>query len=139
MLRAEWTIFRKSHVFLIGIVVAVLATILLGLRAVSGIQLVAVCGSSPGVSVPCSPANPKPTSDLAVGPDSETVTDKFYFVYQPLVGNGSITARLTSMTGEFAYFPPNANPNVPSIILKPGVEPWGAPIKLCRFRISPGC
>jgi hypothetical protein len=27
------------------------------------------------------------------------VTDSFYFVHQPLAGNGSITARLTSLTG----------------------------------------
>jgi hypothetical protein len=59
-----------------------------------------------------------------VGPDGEAVSDKFYFVYQPLVGNGSISARLTSMTGEFAYFPPNANPNVKSIVLRHGVQPW---------------
>jgi hypothetical protein len=75
-----------------------------------------------------------------VGPDGEAVEDKFYFVYQPLARNGSITARLISMTGEFAYLPPNANPNVPSIVLRPGVQPWakaGVIIKASTTQGSP--
>jgi ABC-type transport system involved in multi-copper enzyme maturation permease subunit/regulation of enolase protein 1 (concanavalin A-like superfamily) len=35
-----------------------------------------------------------------VGPGGEAVTDSFYFVHQPLAGNGSITVRLTSLTGQ---------------------------------------
>ena len=34
-----------------------------------------------------------------VGPGGEAVTDSFYFVRRPLAGNGSITARVTSLTG----------------------------------------
>jgi hypothetical protein len=34
-----------------------------------------------------------------VGPGGEAVTDSFYFVRQPLAGNGSITVRVTSLTG----------------------------------------
>ncbi|BCL78968.1 hypothetical protein ccbrp13_14330 [Ktedonobacteria bacterium brp13] len=127
VLRAEWTTFRKGHVFLIGMVVAALATALLGLCyvAVNGMP----CA---GASTVCSPA--------LVGPDGEAVDDKFYFVYQPLAGNGSITVRLTSMTGEFAYVPPNANPNVPSLVLVPGVQPWakaGVIIKASTTQGSP--
>ena len=36
------------------------------------------------------------------GPGGEVVTDSFSFVRQPLTGNGSITARVTSLTGEHA-------------------------------------
>ena len=111
VLRAEWTTFRTGHVLMIGVLVAALLTALLGLCyvAINGMP----CA---GASTVCSPA--------LVGPDGEAVDDKFYFVYQPLAGNGSITARLTSLTGEYAYFPPNANPRVPSIVLVPGVQPW---------------
>jgi hypothetical protein len=41
------------------------------------------------------------------GPDGEAVIDRFYFVHQPLTGNGSITARVTSLTGTITYPPPN--------------------------------
>ena len=34
------------------------------------------------------------------GPGGEVVSDSFYFVHQPLTGNGSITARVTSLRGE---------------------------------------
>jgi ABC-type transport system involved in multi-copper enzyme maturation permease subunit len=34
-----------------------------------------------------------------VGPDGEAVTDGFYFVHKALDGNGSITVRVTSLTG----------------------------------------
>ena len=36
------------------------------------------------------------------GPGGEIVTDSFYFVHQPLTGNGTITAEVTSLTGEHA-------------------------------------
>ena len=34
-----------------------------------------------------------------LGPDGEPVNDSFYFVHQPLTGDGSITVRVTSLTG----------------------------------------
>ena len=36
------------------------------------------------------------------GPGGEWVTDSFYFVRQPLAGNGSITVRVTSLTGLYS-------------------------------------
>jgi hypothetical protein len=116
VLRVQWTIFRQGRILVIGMVVAVLLTVLLGLRAVSnsygGIDL----GSCNGD--PVCLASPTPVE--LVGPDGEAVDDKFYFVYQKLPGNGSITARLTSMTGEFAYLPPNAK----HVVMVKSVEPW---------------
>jgi ABC-type transport system involved in multi-copper enzyme maturation permease subunit len=35
-----------------------------------------------------------------VGPGGEAVTDSFYFVHQPLAGDGSITVRVTALTGQ---------------------------------------
>lgn len=116
----QWTTFRKSRILVVGTVVAVMVTVLLGLGYAAGSNDHVSVGC--GGSTVCSSSS-MPTGEL-VGPNGEAVEDKFYFVYQPLAGNGSITARLTSMTGEFAYLPPNANPNVPSIVLLPGVQPW---------------
>ncbi len=38
-------------------------------------------------------------SNIATGPDGEAVTDSFYFVHQPLAGNGSLIAAITSLHG----------------------------------------
>ena len=46
------------------------------------------------------------------------MTDHFYFVHQSLTGNGSITARVTALTGVITY--PQSSPNA----IVPGVEPW---------------
>ena len=53
------------------------------------------------------------------------MNDSFYFVRQPLAGNGSITVRVTSLTG---LLPP-ANANAPSgpdgpADTRPGLMPW---------------
>ena len=48
---------------------------------------------------------------VPVGPDGKPVTDQYYFVHQPLHGNGSITVRVTSLTGR--YFAHSAVSAVP--------------------------
>jgi hypothetical protein len=122
LLHTPWTTFRKRRGMVVGVVVAVLLTVLIGLPYMTA--------RNTPVSVGCGGNTVCPTSTVpsweAIGPNGETVEDKFYFVYQPLAGNGSITARLISMTGEFAYLPPDATPNADtsSIVLLPGVEPW---------------
>jgi hypothetical protein len=104
LLRAEWTKFRTVRGWLIGMVVAALAIVLVGLLADSATSCLGpgghVCAADP------------------VGPDGEAVRDSFYFVHQPLDGNGSITVRVTSMTGLITYPPPNHDAIVP------GVVPW---------------
>lgn len=59
---------------------------------------------------PC-PAEP-------TGPDGSLVSDQFYFLYRDLGENGSITVRMTSMTGTITYPPPNHDQIVP------GLVPW---------------
>jgi ABC-type transport system involved in multi-copper enzyme maturation permease subunit/regulation of enolase protein 1 (concanavalin A-like superfamily) len=46
------------------------------------------------------------------------VRDQFYFLHQSLTGDGSITARVTALSGIITY--PQSNPNA----IVPGVEPW---------------
>jgi len=53
-----------------------------------------------------------------VGPDGQTVGDQFYFVHRPMGGNGSITVRVTAMTGTITYPPPNHDQIVA------GLVPW---------------
>jgi ABC-type transport system involved in multi-copper enzyme maturation permease subunit len=107
LLRAEWTKFRTVRGWVIAMVVAALVTVLFGLVFAAGART--SCGGDPnGNACPAVP----------LGPDGEAVADKFYFVHQPLAGNGSITARVTSLTGLITYPPPDHDKIVP------GVVPW---------------
>ena len=114
LVRAEWTKFRTVRGWVIGMIVAALVTVLLGYVTAAGSHT--GCGPSGGA---CHFINP-------VGPGGEAVTDSLYFVRQPLAGNGSITARVTSLTGEL---PTQNGGRVragqgPGTGLHPGLEPW---------------
>jgi ABC-type transport system involved in multi-copper enzyme maturation permease subunit len=52
---------------------------------------------------------------VPVGPGGEPVTDSFYFVHQPLAGNGSITVSVSALSD-----------SIPSGLtgLRPGIVPW---------------
>ena len=85
LLRAEWTKLTTVSGWVIGLLAAALVTVLLGLVAVAGSH--ATCnGQACNHSVP-------------VGPGGEAVTDSFYFVHRPLEGTGSLTVRVTALTG----------------------------------------
>jgi ABC-type transport system involved in multi-copper enzyme maturation permease subunit len=107
VLHAEWTKLRTVRGWMISVLVAALVTVLLGLLA--SLATHGFCTPVPGQACGGGP----PT-----GPGGEPVTDSYYFVYQPLTGNGSITVRVMSMTGLITY--PEAHPD--SIV--PGVEAW---------------
>src|SRR6266511_2369363 len=108
LVRQEWTRFR-SRGRVIAMTAASLVTILLGLLSAGGLGAGASC-SEGSVEVAC-PTDP-------VGPDGQAVGDWFYFVHRPLGQTGSITVRMTSMTGIITYPPPNHDQIVP------GLVPW---------------
>jgi hypothetical protein len=82
LLRSEWTKFRSVRGWLIALVAAAL---------LSALAVVAIASAANGKQ------NPGAHPTVAIGPGGEAVTDHFYFVHQPLDGNGSITARVTSL------------------------------------------
>ena len=90
LLHAEWTKFRTVRGWVIGMLLAALATIGFGLAVASGIQ----CSTGPFSGLPEALACTEP-----LGPGGEAVADRFYFVHQPLAGNGSLTIRVTSLAG----------------------------------------
>src|SRR6266540_2668145 len=98
LLRAEWTKFRTVRGWVIGMVTAALVTVLVGLLGPAGSS---ISCSGPGGQA-CKHYIPP------VGPGGEPVTDSFYFVRQALAGDGSITVRVTSLTG--LYGPNGAVP-----------------------------
>ena len=108
VLRAEWTKFRTVRGWVVGMLVAALVTVLFGL--LSAMATHSMC------SAPSGQACSGPGS--VTGPGGEPVSDSYYFVRQPLAGNGSVTARVTSLTGLITY-----PPDHPDAIV-PGVVPW---------------
>ena len=119
LLGAELTKFRTVRGWVIGMVIAALVLVGVGLLAVgAGSSSCQSAGGGSGrTGGACQPV-------FAVGPGGEPVNDSFYFVRQPLTGDGSITIRVTSLTG---LLPP-ANGNVPSgpgsPDTRPGLVPW---------------
>ena len=108
LLRAEWTKFRTVRGWVIGLLVAVL--LIVGLGAFTG-------ANSQCSVADVTPQNPNPPSQACpsppTGPGGEWVNDSFYFVRQPLAGNGSITVRVTSLTGLYSAhggLPPGQSP-----------------------------
>jgi len=89
LLHAEWTKFRTVRGWVIGMFIVAVVTVGVALLNHSTCGGVVTPGGPSTVGVGC--AGPP------VGPGGEAVTDTFYFVHQPLAGNGSITARITSL------------------------------------------
>jgi ABC-type transport system involved in multi-copper enzyme maturation permease subunit len=124
LLRAEWTKFRTVRGWVIGMIVAMLVS--------AGLVLL-VRDSCSGPNGPC-PAPP-------LGPGGESVTDSFYFVHQPLNGNGSITARMSSLTGLIPT--PSSSGRVPAgqgpqTGMRPGLEPWSKAGIIIKASTRPG-
>jgi ABC-type transport system involved in multi-copper enzyme maturation permease subunit len=114
LLRAEWTKFRTVRGWVIGMAAAALVTVLVGLLGPLGSHI--SCAGPGGQA--CKRSTPP------LGPDGEVVTDSFSFVHRPLDGDGSITVRVTSLTG---LYPANGAAPAgqgPLAGMRPGVQPW---------------
>ncbi|MFC4117087.1 DUF1349 domain-containing protein [Nonomuraea zeae] len=123
LLRAEWAGFRAVRGRLLVMAASVLVTVSLGLLVAGGARSTCVTHKGEG---PC----PAPL----VGPDGTAVSDRYYFVHQPLKGNGSITARVSDMTGEMRQ--PDVVPGVRNV--KEGVVPWAKAGLLVRQSLARG-
>ncbi len=114
LLRAEWTKFRTVRGWVIGMVVAALVTVGLGL-------LISIGGSNSCQKSPTSPvlSGAACLPRVPLGPGGQAVTDQFYFVRQPLAGHGSITVRVPSLTGLYANGSAAAGQ-----AMTHGLQPW---------------
>ena len=116
LLHAEWTKFRTVRGWVMGMIVAVLVTG--GLGVLIGKSTVPSCSvqTSSGQQGPVQHGAACGQPVYPLGPGGEPVRDEFYFVRQPLAGNGSITVRVTSLTGLLPGQGPGSAPAV--------VVPW---------------
>jgi ABC-type transport system involved in multi-copper enzyme maturation permease subunit len=120
LVRSEWIKFRSVRGWIIGVIIAALLTLLLGVFAAANGSI--GCQTSPNGPVLTGKACTPP---VPIGPGGEAVTDSFYFVRQPLAENGSITVRVTSLTGVHANGNAEAGPGQnPLAGMTKGLVPW---------------
>jgi ABC-type transport system involved in multi-copper enzyme maturation permease subunit len=118
LVRAEWIKFRSVRGWVIGMIVAVLLIVFIGVfAAANGSIGCQINGGPPRSGKACLPYIPH-------GPGGEIVTDSLYFVHQPLTGNGTITARVTSLTGERADLASAHRAVHVGSALVPGLAQW---------------
>jgi ABC-type transport system involved in multi-copper enzyme maturation permease subunit len=132
-LRAEWVKFRTVRGWAIAMIIAVLLTVLLGIFAAGNVSI--GCQNGPNAPVltgkACTPHYP-------IGPGGEAVTDSYYFVRQPLAGNGSITVRVTSLTGLHGGGGSRAADGNPLAGMAKGVVPWAKAGVILTSSTRPG-
>ena len=130
LLHAEWTKFRTVRGWVIAAFAAAVVMVLL--------SVLSSFGSHSGICDGPGPGSCHGLPPLPVGPGGEGVTDNYYLVGQPLDGNGSITVRVTSLTGVYVLGNQQAQPGPggpgsrsggeggggPLAGALPGVQPW---------------
>jgi hypothetical protein len=118
LLHSEWTKFRTVRGWVIGMIIAAILTVFVGLFAAGNANI--GCQNSPNgptlTGKACLPYIPH-------GPGGEVVSDSFNFAHQPLTGDGSITVRVISLTGEHANITSGHGDRVGSA-LADGLAPW---------------
>jgi ABC-type transport system involved in multi-copper enzyme maturation permease subunit len=111
LLRAEFTKFRTVRAWMIALCAAAIVFVLLSF-------LSAFESRAPVPAVP-------------TGPGGEAVSDTYMFVHQTLAGDGTLTARVTALSG--AHTPPSptsgsafgvSSKGQPGSQLEPGLAPW---------------
>jgi ABC-type transport system involved in multi-copper enzyme maturation permease subunit len=116
---AEWVKFRSVRGWVTGMIVAALLIIVIGVFAAANAGIgCQINGGPPRSGKACLPYIPH-------GPGGEVVSDSFSFVHQPLTGNGTITAELTSLTGERADLADSGGAAQAGSGLVPGLTGWG--------------
>jgi hypothetical protein len=127
LLRAEWTKFKTVRGWVIAAIAVAVVT------AVAVIDIAAIAQNN----------NTLPA--LATGPDGESVTDAFYFVHQPLTGDGSITVQVTSLLNVAGQPPPGLTPrpgghggNSAQVTARASIQPWAKAGVIVKESATPG-
>jgi ABC-type transport system involved in multi-copper enzyme maturation permease subunit len=114
-LRAEWTKFRTVRGWMIGLVFAALMVVLFTFLQANG-KHTGYC------------TTPNPSGCVAghqyvpTGPSGEAVADTYELVAKRLTGDGTITARITSLAGRIWAGPANEAPSLANT--QPGLTSW---------------
>lgn len=135
LVRSEWTKFRTVRGWAAGLLAAAVTTVGVGFLTLPGGN---PCpDGAPAGESSCGRAIPR-------GPGGEAVTDAFTFVHRPLVGDGSITVHVSSLTGQVPNFatsgaPPVGKPSAgPGGPMHVGLVPWAKAGLVVKDGLSPG-
>jgi ABC-type transport system involved in multi-copper enzyme maturation permease subunit/regulation of enolase protein 1 (concanavalin A-like superfamily) len=116
LLLSEWTKFRTVRGWVIGMIIAAILTVFLGLTIAGGGNIACTGNGVTQTGKACLPYVP-------YGPGGEVVTDSFNFAHQPLTGDGTITVRVISLTGAHSNLNNGPGVHVGSGLV-PGLMPW---------------
>jgi ABC-type transport system involved in multi-copper enzyme maturation permease subunit len=114
-LRAESTKFRTVRGWMIGLVFAALMVVLFTFLQANGKHTGYCTTPNPSSCVAGHPYVP-------TGPGGEAVADTYEFVAKRLIGDGTITARITSLAGRIWAGPVNEAPSLADT--QPGLTGW---------------
>ncbi|HWH12396.1 MAG TPA: ABC transporter permease subunit [Solirubrobacteraceae bacterium] len=121
---SEWSKFRTVRGWVIGLVAAAGLCVAFTFLVANGKHEGGCTGPpSPG-SGPNSPGSGCYTGHpfVPTGPDGEAVADSYQLVDRPLSGDGTITARVSSLTGLTSTNPVDVAPSIAAT--RPGLAPW---------------
>ena len=111
--RAEWVKFRTVRGWLLGLVLAALLCVVFTFVVANGTHE----GFCTGAGA-CTTGHPF----VPTGPDGGAVADSYQYEAQPLTGNGTVTARISSLTGLIYNGPANRAPTL--ALARPGLAAW---------------
>jgi ABC-type transport system involved in multi-copper enzyme maturation permease subunit len=114
-LRAEWTKFRTVRGWMIALVFAALMVLLFTFLQSNGKHTGYCTSPNPSSCVAGHPYVP-------TGPSGEAVADTYELVAKRLTGDGTITARITSLSGRIGAGPANEAPSAADT--RPGLTSW---------------
>jgi hypothetical protein len=120
VVHAEWTKLRTARSLVATVMVASVVLVLFSWLTASGSHAGVCTGAGQGGTPSCHGEPPLP-----LGPGGEAVADTFFFVHQPLVGDVSVTVRVTSLSSVISTA--GGRVEVGTDLLgaaRPGVVPW---------------
>ena len=135
LLHAEWTKFRTVRGWVMTALTAALLIVLFAYLGTFRHEDGGICvGANPASGTCQSFAHPVPP----LGPDGEAVTDTYYFVHRALAGDGSITVRVSSLSGRVQ----GGNGNAASVGDLAGtsgpLQPWAKAGLIVTAGMKPG-
>jgi ABC-type transport system involved in multi-copper enzyme maturation permease subunit len=121
---SEWSKFRTVRGWVIGLVAAAGLCVAFTFLVANGKHEGSCTGPPPPGSGPNSPGSGCYAGHLFVptGPDGEAVADTYQLVDRPLSGDGTITARISSLTGVTSTNPVSVAPSIAAT--RPGIAAW---------------
>jgi ABC-type transport system involved in multi-copper enzyme maturation permease subunit len=131
LLRAEWIKFRSVRGWVIGMVVAVGVMEFMGLFLAQQHVDCQVSGGPAKSGAAC-------VQPLTLGPGGVPVDDSYYFVRRAMGSHGSLTVRLTSLTGRWGGGNGPVSSGDPLAGLQPGLQPWSKAGILITGSTKPG-